>query len=479
MTATSLPSAPTVPRKKELRDRRVILLEFNELSPTLIDGFIKQGELPNFRRFRDESRVYITDAQEAAPNLEPWIQWVTVHSGLSYDQHGIFHLGDGHQLAAKCLWDLLSDAGYRVWVCGSMNQRYDLPINGMVLPDPWATGLEPHPRELGAFYNFVKQNVQEYTNDSVPLGLADYRDFVVFMLRHGMGFGTMTGIGSQLLRERFNKKSKWRRATILDRLQWDVFRWYFKKTDPHFSTFFINSTAHFQHAHWRNMDPEPFTVKPTDSDQAEYAGTVLYGYQKMDGIVGEALDLASDGRTTLVLASALGQQPCLVYEDIGGKTFYRARTLERLLEFAGVPSPHEVQPVMSEEFHVHFRSEEAAKEGYRLLSGFRVNGKPAMNVQLAKSSVYAGCRIWEKLDKDAVLEHTEAGTSIPFFRLFYQVESLKSGMHHPDGILWIREPGTASRSEPKRVPLVSVAPTVLSMFGLEPSTEMKGSALAD
>ena len=36
----------------------VILLEFNELSPTLMNRFISQGHLPNFKRFCEESSVY-------------------------------------------------------------------------------------------------------------------------------------------------------------------------------------------------------------------------------------------------------------------------------------------------------------------------------------------------------------------------------------------------------------------------------------
>src|SRR5262245_39631204 len=104
----------------------VILLEFNELSPSLMSRFIGEGQLPNFKRLHDEAEVYITDAGERQENLEPWIQWVTVHSGLSFPQHRIYHLGDGHKLKHKCLWDTLSDANLRVGVCGSMNVRYDL-----------------------------------------------------------------------------------------------------------------------------------------------------------------------------------------------------------------------------------------------------------------------------------------------------------------------------------------------------------------
>jgi hypothetical protein len=44
----------------------MILLEFNELSPALMETFIDQGYLPNFKRLRDSSQVFITDAEEAA-----------------------------------------------------------------------------------------------------------------------------------------------------------------------------------------------------------------------------------------------------------------------------------------------------------------------------------------------------------------------------------------------------------------------------
>jgi hypothetical protein len=58
---------------------RLIPLEFNELSPTVRQKLMA-GELPGFKRFHDESAVHETEADEIAPNLEPWIQWVTVHS---------------------------------------------------------------------------------------------------------------------------------------------------------------------------------------------------------------------------------------------------------------------------------------------------------------------------------------------------------------------------------------------------------------
>jgi hypothetical protein len=457
--------------------RPVILLEFNELTPALMDRFIADGHLPAFKALRDGSQVYVSDAEEAAPNLEPWIQWVTVHSGLSYDEHGIFHLGDGHKLEVKSLWDFASQAGHTVLVCGSMNVKYDRPINGAVIPDPWTVGVEPHPAEVKPYYYFVQRNVQEYTNDRVPLSKADVARFVQYMVTHGLSFATASAILKQLAGERTGSAHRWRRATILDKMQRDVFVHHLKALRPMFSTFFLNSTAHFQHMHWRNMDPEPFTVKPTSAEQAEYQDAILWGYQEMDRIVAGIM-AAAPKDAVVILATALGQQPCLIYEDIGGKTFYRPRVFERLLEFVGIREWKAIEPVMSEQFHVRFETEAEAAEAARRLAALRVEEREVMLVEQRGTDVFTGCKIFDLLENHEVeMTGGEAGKVFPFFRLFYRVEGIKSGMHHPDGILWIRDPQRTPRTHADKVPLRDVAPTVLDYLGMDAPAYMSGRSL--
>ena len=89
-TLTLSDQAQPVPQcVRTIMDNRssVILLEFNELTPSLISRFIAEGRLPNFKRLYDESRVFTTDATEDAWEdkrlLNPWVQWVTVHTGVN------------------------------------------------------------------------------------------------------------------------------------------------------------------------------------------------------------------------------------------------------------------------------------------------------------------------------------------------------------------------------------------------------------
>ncbi|MFD1959639.1 hypothetical protein ACFSHP_12310 [Novosphingobium panipatense] len=260
--------------------------------------------------------VAVTDAEETAPNLEPWIQWVTVHTGLSFAEHGCFNLNEGSDLTAPRLWDLVSRADQTNWICGSMNAAVQPGFRGCFLPDPWATSAEPVPLNMFRPYaRLVRSYVQEHSGRP-EVSPVDVLRFGQFMLRHGLSASSVAALIKQLAQER-RRDVKWRRAMMLDRLQWDVFRSVYKSMQPYLSTFFINSTAHFQHFHWREFEPGLFRIQSSEKQRQTYGDAILAGYQNMDRIVGEALSMARD-EANLVLLTALSQQPMLTHEEDGG-----------------------------------------------------------------------------------------------------------------------------------------------------------------
>ncbi|MBI4526165.1 MAG: hypothetical protein HY695_20390 [Deltaproteobacteria bacterium] len=454
----------------------LILLEFNELSPVLMQRFIRQGELPNFKIMYDESQVFLTDAEEKPPYLEPWIQWVSVHSGMRYKEHGVFHLGDGFALKERRIWDLMSERGLRVWICGSMNVRYDLPLNGYVLPDPWTQNPPPHPTGLMPYFRFVQRNVQEHTRDRAPLGALDYIEFLGFMARHGLSPSTIFAILRQIAAER-GRANRWKRAFIMDRLQFDLFRSVYRRLKPHFSTFFLNSTAHMQHMYWRNLEPELFKRQPAAAEQEEFRHAVLLGYREMDRLIGRFRRLFGAG-SIIIFCTALSQQPCLIYEEgLGGKVVYRPRDFEALLAFAGINGRHRVEPVMAGEFHVYFENEREATEARQRLLDLRVGEQRVQHVEQKGTDVFGGCIVFEELPADATLRLAGTDRAAPFFEIFYRIEGRKSGIHHPDGMLWIRLPDNSHRVHEGKVSLTSIAPTILRMFGVPRPSTMRGDPL--
>lgn len=452
-----------------------ILLEFNELSPSLMSRFMAEGRLPNFKRLHDESRVFTTDAAEEQEHLDPWIQWVTVHTGVGAAVHGIRTLGEAAKLTQKGLTQLLTEAGGRVLIFGSMNVRYDESANGCVVPDPWAVDAEPHPAELIPFYRFIQRNVLDHTREVDGLSAADYLAFLRFMLTHGLSLSTVLVAAKQLAVEATGRY-RWKRVAILDRLQWDTFRYYYRQIRPHFATFFLNSTAHLQHKYWRNMEPDKFKIKPPAGEQAELQNAILFGYQQMDRLIGRVLRLAGK-QTVVIFCTALSQQPCLIYEESGGKTIYKARDIDELLRFAGVEKSYDYIPVMAEEFRLSFGSQPEASRALPALSSLRVENEAALRLSQDGAQLFGGCRIFRQLPPDAILESGAIGSRIRFFDMFYQAGGIKSGMHHPDGMLWIRLPDRGHSVASERVPLGSVAPTILRVLGVTRPESMESEPL--
>jgi len=448
--------------KKVDTDTRMIVLELNELTPSLMRRFMSEGKLPHFSRLYHEAEIYTTTAEEQPPHLDPWIQWVTVHTGLNFRDHGLERLNEGHKLEVPRVWDLLSNAGRRAWVCGSMNVGDARPAGSCVMPDPWTTIVRPHPRSLEPYFTFVQRQVMEHTSDRAPSDPRALLRFLWFMASHGLSRDTVAAIARQLAEER-SGTGRWKRAALLDKVQFDVFAWYYRKIRPHFATFFVNSTAHYQHLHWREMDPDAFTAQPSEAQRREYRDAIEYGYREMDELVARVLAMA-DSRTTIVMATALSQQPCLMFEEHGGKFFYRPVDFGRLTSFAGVRDRYTVSPVMAHQFHLYFDAEEAAERAAERLTRVRYQDRQALAVGRNGSGIFVGCRIYEPLPRDARLTLAPGADDVSFFELFYQVDGVKSGMHHPDGMLWIRTPARRHAVYAKHVPLAAVAPTILEHF---------------
>lgn len=455
----------------------LITLEFNEICPDILSRYMAQGLLPNFQRFYDNSEVYVTEALESKEHLEPWIQWVTVHTGQSYAEHNLFNLDEGHQLPNEQIWSEASRQGKKVWVCGSMNLGHDGNLNGFALPDPWARNVQPHPPgEFEDYLSFVSQNVLEHTNADAPVSMTDRIKFVNFIVKHGMSLKLAQQIVQQLLTEKRSGKFRWKRASILDRIQWHVFRSYYQKHKPDFSTLFLNSVAHFQHVYWRNMDPDLFETKPTPEEQAEYESAILGGYQVYDSILGDCMQLAGDD-TQIALVSGLSQKPCLKYENSGGKRAYRPNDFPQLMDLAGINTKYECTPVMTEEFLLRFENDTDAGAALLKLEQLQVAGVTAMRVRQDNNELMIGCGIYTDLPEDSTICNGSAGNEgVRFFDMFYKIEDIKSGEHDPRGVFWLWRANGEHTVHNENLSLTEVAPKLRAILYLEEQSRLPTAA---
>jgi len=443
-------------------NKNLICLEFNELCDNLMAEFIDSGELPNFERFKNASIVYTTDAEANGSALNPWVQWVTVHTGISHDTHGVARLNEGEKAAGSFIWDKLSRDGLSSWICGSMNTSYQSDFKGNLLPDPWAESIRPYPPgKFDAYHDYVSQSVIGHSSDSK---VSPY-SFIAFLLKSRVRLDTIYKLVCQLVHERINPEIKWKRASLLDLIQYDIFRNVFVKDSPNFSTFFLNSTAHYQHHYWAEM--RKLNDSSTVHKSKRGVGTsILHGYKTMDNILGKAMQLAKEKNADILFCTGLSQVEYVASEE-GQRHYYRIHSFDKLVEKFDCCKSAQYSPVMAEQFHLSFSSESEAEKCAEFLKAVEMEDNSAFHAGSSSNSVflittkgnkvYAQCACTKRVKQGARYVIRKTGEVCDFGEMFYRMPDVKSGKHDPLGMLWIYEAGKSHEiiNEPVKLEFVT------------------------
>ena len=108
---------------------RLILVELNEINFDVVQYYIDSGvSLPSMKHIID-SEMIVTSAESEYKNLEPWIQWVSVYTGKTAEQHKIFRLGDIERYNEKSFFNTIENLKKSVGVVCSMNLKNTFLLN--------------------------------------------------------------------------------------------------------------------------------------------------------------------------------------------------------------------------------------------------------------------------------------------------------------------------------------------------------------
>lgn len=332
---------------------KLIFIELNEINIDYLRFYIKKGLLPNWARIINRYGVQLTDSEKIYDEIEPWIQWPTIRTGLTYLEHQIFRLGDICNSNKKQHWEILEEKGYSVAAMSPINAANRTKNSPFWIPDPWVdtpvSGGIFIQKIAKAIKQAVNDNAQEKINFSTKLTLIEA--FLRKTLLSSWGtyikciWGAFTG-------------RHWPKAIILDRLLTDIYLKLWKEHQPDFSTLFLNAGAHIQHhymcsslAYRGNIINPSWYVASGEDPVYE----ILNAY---DSILFDLLKLKN---TRIMLASGMRQVP---YED---NTYYwRLRSHEIFLKELGV-SFKKVQPRMTRDFLIEFENLDDAKKAELVL----------------------------------------------------------------------------------------------------------------
>ena len=341
---------------------KTILIELNEINFIVLEKYIQGGlDLVNFKRLMQNGYLE-TSSEKVYEHLEPWIQWVSVHTGLNYAQHKIFRLGDIVNSTDEQIFEKLEKADVSVGAISPMNTRNCLQAPHFFIPDPWtytSTDGKWHSKFLDAA---LKQAVNDNSQGKITKGT---------YLRLSLALIGLLTIQQLISLPKLFKSIKgvsYRKAIFLDKILSFIFLNHLKKKNTDFASIFLNAGAHIQHHYFHNskhvkiencQNPDWYVDK-----EADPLAEVLLEYDK---ILGSLLSLEN---YTVVIATGLSQNPTkeLVF-------YYRLRQHEKFLREIGL-TDFKVKPRMTRDFLIEFNSEASMKSAKLKLQSCKISGVP-------------------------------------------------------------------------------------------------------
>ena len=121
-----------------------------------------------FRSFLKKKNIN-TQAEAEYDNLEPWIQWPSVHTGKTYSEHNIFRLGDIVHSPLEQFFEKVESANYTVGAISPMNAANNLIRPAYFIPDPWTNTSSDCSITNKAIHQAIKQAVNDNSEGKVKL----------------------------------------------------------------------------------------------------------------------------------------------------------------------------------------------------------------------------------------------------------------------------------------------------------------------
>ena len=415
----------------------MILLALNELNLDYIKGYVSQGKLTHFGKLLEHG-VVNTSSESKYELLEPWIQWATVQTGKTYDEHQVFRLGDVvNRPELNQIFEDLEKAGLSVGAISPFNADNRLTRSKFFIPDPWTQTKASG----GYIIKKLCRTVSRFVNSNATgkVGPAD----VIWLL---LGFIVYVRIKRwpKFFKLVSLRKKPGVKAAILDMILLEVFVTLQKKHKPDYSHLFFNGGAHVQHHYMFNSTQykgdynNPEWYCPADWDP------IFMMLETYDTIIGDLLESGE----RIIGVTGLHQVP---HEE---QTFYwRPVAHKDFLFECGVKGDFNVIPRMSRDFLVEVSDKKQALEIENQLNQFTdsVRSKPVFSVDNRGTSLFIEV-IYDNDLVEGMSFDGPNGISLASLRSKLAFVAIKNGKHDGLGYVFSNMP----MDLPKEIKLTEV-----------------------
>ena len=173
---------------------KLIFLQLNEINFEIVQEYLKKGVILNgFKQIINDNLIH-TKSEKKYELLEPWIQWPSAHTGKSFEEHGIFRLGDSVNCKDDQIFEKIENLGFKVGAISPMNSSNNLKNPSYFIPDPWT-----QTNHDGSFLSkIVYESLSQAVNDNSE-GKITLKTYVYLIL--SIPFHLLDSINPDILNE--------------------------------------------------------------------------------------------------------------------------------------------------------------------------------------------------------------------------------------------------------------------------------------
>ena len=206
---------------------KLLLIQLNEINFDLVDRYLlasKKNKFTNLRSIKKTYKFFNTFAESEYKNLEPWIQWVSIHIGKDFNQHKIFRLGDIVNYPSKRqIFEIIEDKGFKVGAISPMNADNRLKNPAYFISDPWTDTHADNSSFSKRLSKMLKQTVNDNASGTLSFNSVLTILEIIFKTLHYKKT-------SFLIKLIFSSIFKpWKKALVLDYLIHLIHIYFFKK----------------------------------------------------------------------------------------------------------------------------------------------------------------------------------------------------------------------------------------------------------
>ncbi|MCS5712454.1 hypothetical protein [Candidatus Berkiella aquae] len=404
----------------DAKSKNVLIVELNEFNTDIIQSAVNQYSLPALAKIWRFPKVhYKSPDRYNSGYLEPWVQWVSIHSATPSSEHRIKHLGDVPDLTFKQCWEVLSDYGISMGVWGVMNgacqSAKQVPF---FLPDPWTFTEAAKPTALNNLLELPRYVAKNYQHLSKMTLLKKAWKLFAFIATSRQGSAIFKEVFALIKSLIKHGKHHYVFISFFDYISTLLFSEYKKKYNPRVSILFLNSLAHIQHHHWHD-GPEKVTPE------------ILHGLQQIDRLFAHLLKTFP--HDAIVVHNGLSQmntnheKPWVLYRQKDPAAFLKA---------LGLPIVR-VEQHMTHDGHVFFTNAKDCDDAFTALRNATIAEKSLFHVE---KNAHDDCKLFYQLKftdmlPDKNITFTFQEKEYAFFSYFDEIVT-RTGRHIPMGTIF-------------------------------------------